>query len=220
MRIRAPTPLPEFWAVEEDSERLKEPSYILTNGEPTQPETDKPVTPGFPFEPQGIEFRDGRRETFTEWLVAPENPLFARVAVNRLWGWHFGKGLQPNPSDFGLLGGRPSHPELLDWLASEFVAKGFSMKAMNKLIVMSDTYRMSSVLEPAALAQDRAIDPGNKMLWQFPLLALGRRDHMGFAIFRGAESRFKGRWQVVPGGKRRERQRARCAGAGNRCESE
>jgi hypothetical protein len=170
--VRAPTPLPEFWAVEEDSERLKEPSYILTNGEPSQPETDKPVTPGFPFEPQGTEFRDGRRETFTEWLVAPENPLFARVAVNRLWGWHFGKGLQPNPSDFGLLGGRPSHPELLDWLASEFVAKGFSMKAINKLIVMSDTYRMSSTLEPAALAQDRAIDPGNKMLWQFPLLRL------------------------------------------------
>ena len=142
--------------MEEDSERLKEPSYILTNGEPTQPEKDKPVEPGFPFEPQGTEFRDGRRETFAEWLVAPENPLFARVAVNRLWGWHFGKGLQPNPSDFGLLGGRPSHPELLDWLASEFVAKGFSMKAINKLIVMSDTYRMSSVAGTATvLAQDR-----------------------------------------------------------------
>jgi hypothetical protein len=170
--IRAPSPLPEFWTVEEDSARLKEPSYLLTNGEPTQPEADKPVQPGFPFEPKGTEFRDGRRETFTEWLVAPENSLFARVAVNRLWGWHFGKSLQPNPSDFGLLGGRPSHPELLDWLASEFVAKGFSMKAINKLIVMSDTYRMSSNADPATVKQDRAIDPTNKMLWQFPLLRL------------------------------------------------
>ena len=170
--IRPPTALPEFWTVEEDSLRAKQPSYILTNGEPDQPEKDKPVEPGFPFEPKGLEFRDGRRETFAEWLVAPENPLFARVAVNRLWEWHFGKGLQANPSDFGVLGGRPSHPELLDWLASEFVAKGFSMKAINKLMVMSDTYRMASVGEPALMTQDRAVDPADKLLWQFPLLRL------------------------------------------------
>jgi hypothetical protein len=185
--IRAPSPLPEFWTVDEDSARHKEPSYILTNGEPTQPETDKPIQPGFPFEPKGTEFRDGRRETFTEWLVAPENPLFARVAVNRLWGWHFGKSLQPNPSDFGLLGGRPSHPELLDWLASEFVAKGFSMKAINKLIVMSDTYRMSSNADPATVKQDRAIDPTNKMLWQFPLLRLDA-ETIWDSIFSAAQS--------------------------------
>jgi len=170
--IRPPPALPEFWAVEDDSERLKEPSYLLTNGEPTQPETDHPVQPGFPFEPAGTEFRNGRRETFAEWLVAPENPLFARVAVNRLWGWHFGKGLQPNPSDFGLLGGRASHPELLDWLASEFAAKGFSMKAIHKLIVTSDTYKMASVADAATASLDRKIDPANQMLWQFPLLRL------------------------------------------------
>jgi hypothetical protein len=170
--VKPPAPLPEFWAVEEDSERLKEPSYILTNGEPTQPEKDKTVQPGFPFEPPNTEFRDGRKETFAEWLVAPENPLFARVAVNRLWQWHFGKGLQPNPSDFGLLGGRPSHPELLDWLASEFVAKGFSMKAINKLIVMSDTYRTSSSGDREVMTANRAIDPADTMLWQFPLLRL------------------------------------------------
>jgi hypothetical protein len=170
--IRPPAPLPEFWVAEEDPARLKEPSYILTNGEPSQPEKDHPVEPGFPFEPQGTEFRDGRRETFAEWLVAPENPLFARVAVNRLWEWHFGKGLQQNPSDFGLLGGRPTHPELLDWLATEFVAKGFSMKAVNKLIVMSDTYRMSSGGDRELVTRDRAIDPADSMLWQFPLLRL------------------------------------------------
>jgi hypothetical protein len=185
--VRPPGALPEFWAVEEDSARAKEPSYILTNGEPTQPETDKPVQPGFPFAPKGIEFRDGRRETFAEWLVAPENPLFARVAVNRLWEWHFGKGLQPNPSDFGLLGGRPSHPELLDWLASQFVDKGFSMKAINKMIVMSDTYRMSSTTNPAMTAQDRAIDPSDKMLWEFPLLRLDA-ETLWDSIFSAAQS--------------------------------
>jgi hypothetical protein len=185
--IRPPAALQEFWAVEEDSARLKDPSYILSNGEPDQPEKDKPVEPGFPFEPKGIEFRDGRRETFAEWLVAPENPLFARVAVNRLWGWHFGKALQQNPSDFGLLGGRPTHPELLDWLASEFVAKGYSMKALNKLMVMSDTYRMSSVVEPAAMTHDRAIDPANKLLWQFPLLRLDA-ETIWDSIFSAAQS--------------------------------
>jgi hypothetical protein len=170
--IRPPANLPEFWMVEEDSARLKEPSYMLTNGELTQPEKDHPVQPGFPFQPKGAEFRDGRRETFAEWLVASENPLFARVAVNRLWGWHFGKGLQPNPSDFGLLGGRPANPELLDWLAAEFVSRGFSMKAINKLIVMSDTYKMSSSADPQTVSQDRPIDPADTFLWEFPLLRL------------------------------------------------
>jgi len=170
--IRPPASLPEFWMVEEDPVRLKEPNYMLTNGEVSQPEKDHVVQPGFPFEPKGTEFRDGRRETFAEWLVAPENPLFARVAVNRLWGWHFGKGIQPNPSDFGLLGGRPSNPELLDWLAAEFVAKGFSMKAINKLIVMSDTYKRSSNADAQVVSQNRPIDPADTMLWQFPLLRL------------------------------------------------
>jgi Protein of unknown function (DUF1553)/Protein of unknown function (DUF1549) len=185
--IRPPAQLPEFWGVEEDSERLKQPSYVLTNGEPDQPEKDKPIEPGFPFEPKGTEFRDGRRETFAEWLVAPENPLFARVAVNRLWGWHFGKGLQANPSDFGLLGGRPSNPQLLDWLAAEFAAKGFSMKAINKEMVMSDAYRMASVADPAIASKDRAIDPADQMLWQFPLLRLDA-ETIWDSVFSAAQS--------------------------------
>ena len=144
--------------VEEDSARLKEPNYMLTNGELVAAgEGPRQSNRAFHSNLQGTEFRDGRRETFAEWLVAPENPLFARVAVNRLWGWHFGKGLQPNPSDFGLLGGRPSDPELLDWLAAEFVAKGFSMKAINKLIVMSDTYRC--LRQRASRRCDRRIAP-------------------------------------------------------------
>jgi Protein of unknown function (DUF1553)/Protein of unknown function (DUF1549) len=199
--IRPPAQLPEFWGVEEDSERLKQPSYVLTNGEPDQPEKDKPVEPGFPFEPKGTEFRDGRRETFAEWLVAPENPLFARVAVNRLWGWHFGKGLQANPSDFGLLGGRPSNPQLLDWLAAEFVAKGFSMKAINKEMVMSEAYRMASVADPAIAAKDRAIDSADQTLWQFPLLRLDAETIWDsiFSAAEGLDLKVGGKSFQVPG---------------------
>jgi hypothetical protein len=87
--IRPPADLAEFWTVEEDSARLRQPSYILASGEPSQPQKDKPVEPGFPFQPANLEFRDGRRETFAEGLVDAKNPLFARVAVNRLWQWHF-----------------------------------------------------------------------------------------------------------------------------------
>ncbi len=101
--------LPAFWTVEWDRSRETEKSYILTSGEPDRPEKDKPVEPGWPFAPAKIDFREGRIETFSDWLTAPQNPMFARVAVNRLWQWHFGEGLQKNPSDFGTLGGTPSN---------------------------------------------------------------------------------------------------------------
>src|SRR5258707_5149127 len=97
----------------------------------------QPVEPGWPFAPAKIDFREGRIETFSDWLTAPENPLFARVAVNRLWQWHFVVGLQKNPSDFGSLGGTPSHPQLLDWLASEMVARKFSSKQLHRLMMTS-----------------------------------------------------------------------------------
>src|SRR5262249_57418130 len=99
----------------------------------------KPVDPGCPFMPKGVVFGEGRIETFSDWLTAPENPMFARVGVNRLWQWHFGEGLQRNPSDFGTLGGKPVNPVLLDWLASEFVGQNFMMKQMNRLMCTSDT---------------------------------------------------------------------------------
>jgi len=138
--IRPPADLAEFWMVEDDNGRLMQDSYILTSGEPTQPQKDKVVKPGFPFQPANLEFRDGRRETFADWLTAPENPLFARVAVNRLWQWHFGEGLKKNPSDFGNLGGKP--PTRTARLAVLRVrGQGFSMKAMNRLMVTSEAYR-------------------------------------------------------------------------------
>jgi hypothetical protein len=106
----------------------------------------------------------GRRTALANWLASPENPLTARVMVNRLWSYHFDDGIAPAPSDFGLMGGKPSNPELLDWLASEFVRSGWDIKKMNKMMVMSTTYRESSAFDAKAAAED----PHNKLLWRFP----------------------------------------------------
>ena len=86
----------------------------------------------------------GRRKALADWLTRPDHPLTARVMVNRLWQQHFGRGLVGTSSDFGTMGDEPSHPELLDWLATELVARGWSLKAMHRLIVTSATYRQSS----------------------------------------------------------------------------
>jgi Protein of unknown function (DUF1553)/Protein of unknown function (DUF1549) len=159
--------LPAFWTVEWDRGREMEKSYILTSGDPERPEKDKPVEPGWPFAPAKIDFREGRIETFSDWLTAPENPMFARVGINRIWQWHFGEGLQKNSSDFGKLGGTPSNPQLLDWLASEFVARKFSMKEMHRLIMTSDTYKRASEADPVAMAANIKADPEDTYLWRF-----------------------------------------------------
>ena len=169
---RRGAPLPAFWTVEADPGRANEPSYVLTSGDPERPERDHPVEPGWPFSPGKPDFRGGRIEAFSDWLTAAENSLFARVAVNRLWQWHFGEGLHKNSSDFGELGGEPTDPALLDWLASEFVASGFRMKAIHRLIVTSEAYRRASESEPAAAKANAAIDPAVAALWRFPLRRL------------------------------------------------
>jgi len=106
----------------------------------------------------------GRRTALANWIASPKNPLTARVMVNRIWHYHFGQGIAPSPSDFGLMGGTPSHPELLDWLASEFVSSGWDIKKLQKLIVMSNTYRQSSDFNAASAK----VDPQDKLLWRFP----------------------------------------------------
>src|SRR5262249_51069427 len=111
----------------------------------------------------GLDDKSGdgeRRHALAEWITAPKNPLFARVLVNRLWQWHFGAGLVDTPSDFGFNGGRPSHPELLDWLAAEFQQSGFRLKAMHRLMVTSASYRQESRFRPE-LAK---IDAGNRLV--------------------------------------------------------
>jgi hypothetical protein len=106
----------------------------------------------------------GRRTALANWLVDPANPLTARVFVNRLWHHHFGEGIVATPSDFGAMGQRPSNPELLDWLTSDFQTSGWDVKRMQKLIVMSNTYRQSSVSNE----ESAKVDPRNRLLWHFP----------------------------------------------------
>ncbi|MEY5061170.1 MAG: hypothetical protein RIS45_1091, partial [Planctomycetota bacterium] len=107
--------------------------------------------------------QSGRLE-LARWIADPENPLTARVAVNRLWTWHFGTGLVDTPSNFGVLGSKPSHPELLDWLARRFAEDGWSVKAMHRLVMTSATYRQAS----AVLSPLPDHDPENRLLSRFP----------------------------------------------------
>lgn len=164
--------LPAFWTVEVDRALEREKTYILTSGDPERPEKDHPVEPGWPFFDGEADFREGRVEAFSDWLTARENPLFARVAVNRLWQWHFGEGLHKSSSDYGVLGGRPPHQQLLDWLADEFAARGYSQKAMHKLIMTSDTYKLASSGDKEVMRKNLEADPGARFLWSFRLKRL------------------------------------------------
>ena len=169
-RTNAPV-IPVFHTVEADPDRAREQRYVLTSADPSRSETNRPVKPGWPLVRGPIDFREGRVEAFADWLTSPDNPLFARVAVNRLWQWHFGEGLHRQPSDFGHQAGKPSHPELLDWLASELIRSGFSLRHIHRLIVTSATYQQASESEGAlkpgsteAAQQER--DPENRQLWR------------------------------------------------------
>jgi hypothetical protein len=109
----------------------------------------------------------GRRAALAKWLTRPDNPLTARVIVNRLWQHHFGRGIVATPSDFGVRGEPPSHPELLDWLAAELVAQDWRLKPIHRLMVTSAAYRQASVMAPAELARSQAADdPDNTLLWR------------------------------------------------------
>lgn len=117
------------------------------------------------------------RLQLAQWLTAESNPLTARVFVNRVWQWHFGRGLVATASNFGSRGERPSHPELLDWLTTEFIASGWSVKSLHRLIMNSHTWQLSSDDSPNELAND----PGNRWYWRHsrrPLDAESIRDAM------------------------------------------
>lgn len=107
------------------------------------------------------DLESGRLE-LARWIVAPENPLTPRVMANRLWRWHFGRGLVESTDNFGMLGDSPSHPELLDWMASQLPRDGWSLKTMHRRIVLSSTYQMSSDMN----AENLAIDPENRFYWR------------------------------------------------------
>jgi hypothetical protein len=137
-------------------------THLLLGGDFTRPGAR--VSPGTPAVLPALPKHTGpgepNRLDLARWLVAPENPLTARVAVNRVWGHYFGLGLVETENDFGTQGSPPSHPELLDWLAAEFVEQGWSLKALHKRIVTSATYRQSSAVRPDL----ETVDPRNRLL--------------------------------------------------------
>ena len=145
------------------------PTHLLIRGKAAAPGPE--VAPAVPaivvksqpaFPPPGP--TSLRRLTLARWLANRDNPLTARVIVNRIWQHHFGEGLVRTPSDFGVMGEKPTHPELLDWLASRFIEQGWSLKKLHRLILTSNAYRMSSQIQ----AKYAAEDPENKLLWRFP----------------------------------------------------
>ncbi len=131
---------------------------ILGGGEVPPPAEKREGTGPIPLNPT-----TGRRRALADWIATPENPLTARVMVNRIWQDHFGRGIVATTSDFGTRGRLPTHPELLDWLATEFVAKGWSVKHLHRLILNSATYQQDSVGSPLALEKD----PENLLLARF-----------------------------------------------------
>jgi hypothetical protein len=156
------------------------PVYAVT---PRQPEVARVLVRGNPQQPAEVVSAGGvaalpgpsadfgmapdapeaeRRRRLAAWVADRRNPLFARVIVNRLWHYHFGVGLVETPNDLGFNGGRPSHPDLLDWLAAELTERGFSLKAMHRVIVLSATYRQSGRWSEAAAR----VDAGDRLLWR------------------------------------------------------
>ena len=159
-----------------DVSREAPPTHVLGTGLYTHPGEE--VQPGFLSildsgaaavePPQGLD-STGRRTALARWLADPSNPLTARVMANRIWHYHFGRGIVATPSDFGLMGAQPTHPQLLDWLAAEFVAGGWSVKHLHRLIMASSTYRQSAqAAEVRGTAPGRRADPFNRLLWRFP----------------------------------------------------
>ncbi len=142
------------------------PTRLLRRGDPMQPKDAVPPSALRSVRPPLVLAEDApeseRRLALARWIASPENPLPARVMVNRLWQGHFGRGIVATPSDFGFNGDRPSHPELLDWLAAEFLANGGRLKPLHRRIVLSAAYRQSSRIDPKGMA----VDASDRLLWR------------------------------------------------------
>jgi mono/diheme cytochrome c family protein len=166
INLFSPSPLPKALAVSDILSPVPA-MHLLKAGDPHRPADE--VQPGFPtvLLPPGEnwdaaitpvtqgEFKStGRKLALANWLTRPDHPLTARVIVNRLWHYHFGRGIVPTPNDFGRNGQPPTHPQLLDWLATRLVSDGWSLKRMHYLMVTSNTYRQRSEVDPTRAARD------------------------------------------------------------------
>ncbi|MCP4786072.1 MAG: DUF1553 domain-containing protein [Fuerstiella sp.] len=179
LKANKPSGLADALCVKEDVRNIG-PTHILTRGNPHA--EGEEVTPGFPSVlsppeavipdlPEGAT-TSGRRRVLAQWLASPANPLTARVMVNRIWQHHFGRGIVRTSSDFGFQGSRPTHPQLLDWLAAKFVESGWSVKDIHRLIMSSAAYQMSS--RPNTHSHD--VDPTNDLFWRFNMRRLSAEE--------------------------------------------
>jgi hypothetical protein len=171
-----PLPLPTAMAVTDTGVQAP-PTFCLAAGDYNKPLQE--VTPGFLecltdrepkiATPAVAPHSTGRRSALAHWLTQPDHPLTARVMANRIWQHHFGVGIVATENDFGEMGSPPSHRDMLDWLAAEFVSSGWSMKAIHRLIVTSNTYGQSSAVDPEDDAHVLALktDPNDHLLWHF-----------------------------------------------------
>jgi hypothetical protein len=190
----------EYYHLKKDYEALKkelpvgvEKCLCVTEAGRTAPQTfvmlrgnphvkGDQVEPGFPTvfnlpepkmpAPSGDAKTTGRRSVLADWIAAPDNRMTTRVLANRIWQYHFGRGIVRTPNDFGLHGARPTHPELLDWLATELVQQGWHLKSLHRAILTSNAYRMSSRANPQALAAD----PANDQFWRFDMRRLSAEE--------------------------------------------
>ena len=173
---RQPLPSQEFALSVNNCDARPPATHVLIRGNPGA--HGKEVKPGFPSvfgvpdpavpEPAKDARTSGRRTVLANWIASPSNPLTARVMVNRVWQYHFGRGIVPTSNDFGKLGEPPTHPELLDWLAAEFADGGWTLKRLHKLLMTSSVYQLASTADPANLKAD----PANALRWRFDMRRL------------------------------------------------
>jgi hypothetical protein len=165
---KMPAPLTAFYAVANQPKDMTQ-IHLLGRGD----YRNKGAKVG--MRPLGVLLPDGSSELPLEtekprtklanWVIDPANPLTARVMVNRIWGFHFGAGIVSTPNDFGRMGTRPTHPELLDWLANQYIAGGWKMKPLHRMILLSSAYRQASASPIEKVASEK--DAGNKLLWKW-----------------------------------------------------
>jgi len=224
-KCRIPPPFPGSYLHKGPGRYEVPPSYFLVRGDveshgpEMQPGFIEVITYGTPptVMPRPDGRTSGRRLALARWIGSPQNPLTARVIVNRLWQKHFGRGIVATLENFGKMGEAPSHPELLDWMAAEFMKRGWSIKQINKLMMMSDAYQMASSFERAANSES---DPDNRYLWRIrpqrleaeivrdSMLAVGgnlNRAIGGEPIFPFIPKdilagQFRGKWETTPEG--------------------
>ena len=155
-------------------------------------------------EPKPDATTTGRRAVLANWLSSPTNPLTARVMMNRLWQHHFGQGIAGTPSDLGNEGEQPTHPQLLDWLATEFIKRGWSLKQMHRLMVTSNTYRQTSSQrseirnqrsevrdQKSEVRTPKSVDPQNRLLWRMNLRRLEGETLRDTMLVVGGQMNFK-----------------------------